>query len=105
MNDVLSITEQYKIGQPIFFKLFELNDKDLKEKLKSICADKLDKYYIDIFESGDVTRTIKSEVPSEISIYFYSGIKITPFGINFHPEHGPVVKLVEFNKYFTLGDD
>lgn len=103
MTAVEKIKERYEIGQKIFEQLFKLTDSELKEKISSICGEQLDSYNSEILAKGsDVTRIIKNEIPKKITIYYYSGISISAFGITYQPEHGEGRNLVDFGKHFKL---
>ena len=105
MSEEKSIEERYQFGLPIVAAFFKLSDAEIIDKLKSICGRQLKslKGY-DILEEGasNVTRMIKSEKPSDITISYYGNIKIHPFGITYNPEHGEGKTLIEFNEHFKL---
>lgn len=102
MNQVEIIMEQYEIGYKIFEKIFQLSDKEIKEKLKSILKGNTKHDYSYILADGEVTRIIKNEKYKSIEISFYGSIEISSFGIYYHPEHGCQDKLVDFNEHFVL---
>lgn len=103
MSTLEEFQVQYETGYKVFEKLFQLSDKELKEKLKSIIGSDLDKWNDGILgnDSG-VERKISNEKYKEITICFYDWISISPMGIYYHPEHGEARKMIEFNKHFAL---
>ena len=96
--------EKYDIGYPIFSELFQLKDLELKEKLKDIIGEELknqESLYI-LNPNTGVTREIHNEKYRKITIEFYNWIEITPFGIDYHPEHGRSQVIRLFDKHFKL---
>lgn len=100
MSQVDEIKKQYEIGQPIFEEIFSKSDKEVKEIIQSITDN--DKDVKEILDNGIVTRVIKDEKPSEITIYFYDGLELNWLGLLYKPEHGSGNLLVKFNKHFKL---
>lgn len=104
-NKELSIHAQYKIGFPVFEKLFNTPSAQLKELLKEILSghmETIDGDYLLSKEGGSVYKESTNDRPTSISISAYGTISISPFGITYKPEHGDSKKLIEFNKYFKL---
>ena len=90
-----------ELGQDILQKFMDLSDKELVAKLKEILYD--DSKAMDVLdEQQSITRMIKNEKPSEISIYFYDGIILDWSGISYAPEHGPTKPLRKFDKFFKF---
>lgn len=99
MSALKDLEERYAIGQAIFEELFKLSDKDLKVKLLDILEGNDD----DILTSKcSCKRLIEDEKPSEISFWFYDGLKVNWSGITYVPEHGSEQQIVKFNKHFKL---
>ena len=93
--------KQYKIGFPIFKKMFDMPYPKLLIKLKELCGEKINNKYI--LNSGKVAKILINDVPSKIEISFYDSITINAFGISFTPEVGGCTKkIIDFNKYFTF---
>ena len=90
---------KWDIGYPKFEKLFNMSSTDLQEKL-SACnfpggiSEELRK------KSFTVKKIIQDDVPWKIELWFYDNIKITPFGIQYCPEHGRVTNIVDFSLDF-----
>ena len=97
--------KMWEEGFPAFKQLFEMSPNELKEKLHSICGEKY-KELIDNaeikWESQTFAEYPNEKTPTEISLWYYDSLSITPFGINYKLEHGDGKKLVEFNKHFKL---
>ena len=99
MTAVKDFEEKYKIGQKIFEQLFKLTDAELKTKLLEL----LDGEDNDILTSKcGCKRIIEDEIPSEITFWFYDGIKVNWSGISMVSEHGSETNVVKFNKNFKL---
>ena len=82
----------------VLYSLFSLNKEQLIYKLKSICS-----LLITFdFDLASITKTIKEDVPFLITVDHYASLNISPFGINYQPEHGEIKKIVTFNKHFAL---
>jgi hypothetical protein len=92
--------EEYKTGLPVFTALFELKKPELMDKLKSICADSV--VSADLFEHGRVIKQTANDTPDFIEVWFYDHLRISPFGINYHPEHGEAITIINFNEHFKL---
>lgn len=96
-----SIQEKYNMGQPILIKLGELKKDELIEAIKKICSG--DSAALEVLENNpSVVKIISDDVISEININWYDKINISPFGINYKPEHGGGRTIVNFNETFTL---
>lgn len=96
------IEEKYKIGRPIFEKLWGLKDIDLKEKLKDICKDY--KNVVDLLNNKNVKciRTIHNEVPYDIRFNFYDNVEIFWLGIYYRSEYGENRNIKRFDEHFKL---
>lgn len=97
-----SIGEMFEIGKPIFESLFNLNDNDLKEKIKDICKDHEDVLNILNNKNCKCVRTIINEKPNKIEFYFYDTIEIIYLGIYYKSEYGENISIRRFDEYFKL---
>jgi len=107
IKDAVSrLEKKYEIGLKVFEQLFKLTDKELKEKLETICGDKLKRISNNddlLTKSSCVQRIIEDERPSKITIAFYDRIIINAFGINYDAEHHDKQdSLAKFNEHFSL---
>jgi len=99
----MNIEKVYKDGLKILEKLNKLSDSELKSKLNDIIGDDINnKNDLILSDNSQTDRKIRNEVINEITIYYYDGIRISPFGINYCPEHGESVKLLDFDKVSKL---
>ena len=98
MSEWANFEEQWKQGYPVFEKLFNLKKDELKVLLLEICGDK----YEELIKNCRVYKSITDDRPDKIEVCFYDKLSITPFGINYCPEHGEGSEVVKFNKFFTL---
>lgn len=102
------IEQQYKIGQPIFEKLFALNSAQIKVAVGKILRTRFDRYsHIEyLFEVGQdhnrVTKILHNDKPWELSIDAYDSIKINFNGIYVKLEHYNNFLVFPFDEYFTL---
>ena len=101
MGDSLekTIKSKWDKGYPKFEKLFNSSSAEIQEKLSSC------KFQEDIIKSlkekqFSVIKEIHDDVPWEINLWYYDKIAITPFGIQFKPEHGPVQDIADFSVDF-----
>lgn len=93
--------EQYKIGFPIFEKLFQLKKVDLIKVMQDIFQD--NETVMEILKNNPkVIKTLDDDEPSDIKIYFYSSIEITYFGVRYKPEHGSSEIILKFDKFFNV---
>lgn len=99
--DMLELEKKYKIGNSILTKLNELNDIELKEKVKSICGNKEELNHFFIPEAT-VKRIIENETISEISFHYCTSLYINSFKVSFHDSHRAPITLLEFDKHFKL---
>ena len=100
MNAVEKLQKQHEIGQPIFEQFFSLSDKELKEKVKSVCMN--GKGVVDIIDNNcEIKRIIINEKPYEILISYYDSIKLNWQGIHYVPEHGSNSIIIHFNEFFN----
>lgn len=99
MLAVKDFEEKHKIGQKIFEQLFVLSDADLKIKLLEL-LDEEDNNILK-FDCG-CKRIIEDEVPSSITFWYYSGIRVNWSGISMVAEHGSETNIIKFNKNFKL---
>lgn len=97
--------KQWEIGFPIFKQLFDMEPKELREKLHSICGED----YKELIDNSSITWEMKTmsvreqiKTPYEISLNYYNSITITPFGIVYKPEHGSGKNIISFNEHFKL---
>lgn len=95
-----NIEQKYKDGLPAFKKLFDMNSKDLKAKLSKICGSQIQEHMFD--DLAIVKKVIENDEPREIEVWAYDCLSISPFGINFKPEHGNSKTIIEFNQFFTI---
>lgn len=107
MTQAEDINKRYEIGVKILAELFKLTDNEIKEKLTSICGDKINTRNDGLLKprvnnGGSVKRMVENEKPERIEIWFYDAIFINHFGIQYKPEHGPGEDLVEFTEHFKL---
>ena len=91
-----TIKAKWDIGYPKFERLFNMTSAEIQEKVSNCDFDgsvisSLRK------KSFSVTKKIKDDVPWEICLEFYDYITITPFGIQYHPEHGSAENIVDFS--------
>jgi len=101
MSEVNDIVENYKIGLPIFEKLFNLKRDKLIEVLKDICSEH--KRAMENLENNpSVNKESRNDEPYSLKIYNWSTIEIGAMGIYFKPEHEPGDYIVRFNKFFKL---
>lgn len=101
METLEQTEERYKIGQPIFEELWKLNDKELKEKLKSILQ--FNPHAIELLNySCDCCRIIKNEKPDVVSFNFYDTLELSWMGIEWIGEHGKRDWLRRFDQHFKL---
>ena len=98
MSDLFDFQKQWEVGYPIFEKLFNLKKAELKVLLLEICGDS----YKEIIDNCRVYKSITDDQPDKIEVCFYDKLVITPFGINYWPEHGEGSEVVKFNRFFTL---
>lgn len=100
MSDYKEFLERHKFGMPILEQLFKLNKDELKKKLQTICG------HITLPEGllkeGSVEKTISNDVPKSIEVWYYDHISISPYGINYKPEHGNEKEIIAFNEHFKL---
>lgn len=93
--------EQYEIGFPMFEKLFQLKKDDFIKVMKDIFQDNLK--VMEILENKPgVTKILKNDEPEEISIHFYSSIRINYQGVRYQPEHGVSDIILRFDKFFNI---
>jgi len=103
MSIVEQLAENLPFGQAILNKLFELNSKDLKAKVKEICGNKLLTFSHDhLFADGVVRKILSDDQPWQISISYFDSLVIDAIGISFKPEHGIGQFLFWFDKNFKL---
>ncbi len=95
----IDFKKKYEIGFPVFERLFNMDSNSLKELLQRICASHPD---VSVLKEGSVKKEICDDRPQSITISYYSSFSITPFGINYKPEHGGGSTVVEFNEFFKL---
>jgi len=96
-----SLEDKYKIGMPVFKKLFDLPKDKLIKALRLICN--TNKGAIRVLDNNpSVKKEITDDEPSNIELAFYDVIRISPFGITYAPEHGEGSHIVEFNSFFTI---
>lgn len=101
LESMIEIAKEY--GEPIFAEVFALSDKELLEKIESICGEQLPDHILSNYGKGTwVTRVIKNEEPQSITIEYYDSVEINVFGISIKPEHGQSQKIITFNKHFKL---
>lgn len=93
--------EQYKKGFPVFEQLFNMKAAELKDKLKTICGSRIHNDFL-FSTNSTVKKVISNDVPQEITVSFYDRIDISPYGINYKPEHRNSERIVEFNDHFKL---
>jgi hypothetical protein len=100
MNIENKLTDKINIGQSVLFYLFNLNSKEIKEKIRDIIGTN----YIpnDMVDLGTVTKIYKNDEPWEILIEWYDKIKIDWLGIQYNPENGSPLYIRQFDRYFTL---
>lgn len=98
MSDWMNFEEQWKTGYPVFEKLFNLKKDELKPLLLEICGEN----YKELIDNCRVYKSITDDQPNKVEVCFYDKLVITPFGINYWPEHGECSEVVKFNKFFTL---
>lgn len=99
MSKAEDFKKKYEIGFPIFERLFEMKSEPLKELLQRVCASHPD---VDVLKEGSVQKVTLDDKPQSITISYYSSFSITPYGINYKPEHGGGSTVVEFNEFFKL---
>lgn len=93
--------EKYKVGFPIFKKLFELKKNDFVKVMKDIFRD--NESVIEILENKPtVFKTIRDDEPQDIKVCFYSSIEITYVGVSYKPEHGASHYILKFDRFFNL---
>jgi len=92
------IMKKYEYGLTILNDLFKMSIPEFKEKLLSI----LNSTYDEIVKNGRVEKITSNDIPECINIYFYDKITISPFGIDYKPEHGESRNLISFNQHFKL---
>ena len=91
-----------ELGRSILQKFMDLSDKEIKEKLKEILES--DSKSMEVLNNDpSITRIIKNENPYEISLYFYNGVILDWSGIFYDPEHGEIIPLRNFDKFFNFG--
>jgi len=91
----------YDVGFPIFKKLFDLKKDDFITVMKCIFSENED--VLEILNSNpSVNKKLRNDEPQEISVFFYSGIKITYFGVDFQPEHGSASTILRFNNLLNI---
>ena len=101
MSSESTIQKRWDTGYPTFKKLFDMPYKDLKEILKRILSSHSDDVEYTINE-GKVFKEYENDEPHKLGVYCYGSVTISPFGIDYKPEHGPGRTLVEFNEFFKL---
>jgi hypothetical protein len=102
MSIVETITENLPYGKEIIGKLFELDSKSIRTKLKEICGERLANYQ-HLFDDGEVEKIIKNDEPFCISLSYFDQIVIDALGIAFRKEHSyKSDMLVWFDKNFKL---
>jgi len=96
--------ERLAIGMPIFLKLSDLPHLELIEVLKKVLVNH--PKVVGIFSVPPilVRKTIDNDEVQEINIISWNCLKIHPLGIYYKPEHGTDIRIIDFDKYFTLGD-
>lgn len=95
--------KQFKEGFPVFEKLFNMKNPELKAKVKEIVSGHLNESQLDVITDGGVIKKIQDDEPTDIEFWYYNScLSITPFGIHFKPEHGTARKLLAFDKFFQL---
>ena len=99
-NSAATIEQNHRIGLPIFKKLFEMNSKELKIKLSQICGNLVPDHVFD--GHAVVIKVSMNDEPYSIEVFAYDSLLISPFGINFNPEHSSGKTVVEFNEFFKL---
>ncbi len=101
MNLEQQYQEQYKIGFPIFLKLFQLEKDGFIKVMKDIFQD--NKSVLEILENKPkVMKTLCDDEPEEITIHFYSSIVINYLGVKYQPEHGASIMVLKFDKFFNI---
>ena len=96
----MTAQEKYDAGYPTFKKLFDMSKDELKKVLVDIIPQ-----HEETIKGGNVRKVMLDDEPYEMEVNYYSSISITPFGINYKPEHGPGGNVILFNKYFVIPNE
>jgi hypothetical protein len=83
------------LGQVVFEKLFQLNSKQIKAKLREVIDSEFINDYL--LKDGSVQKIILDDEPHKILIHFHDELSINAYGVTFYPEHQkPGKTLIHF---------
>jgi hypothetical protein len=106
LGAVERLLQEYEIGHAIFNKLFKLTDSELKDAIAKILVvmddDRMNLNNFILSNNPDITRSITNMIPDSIGIHYYDSLLISAHGIYFKKEHKDKVRLVPFNRNFSL---
>ena len=91
---------RYEVGKPAFDKLFAMPFEELKKVLREICGSA--NFHDNFFTEATVKKISTDDNPTEIDLYYYSKLSVTPFGIYYEPEHGNSKLIFEFTRFFKI---
>lgn len=104
MSLIKEYEEKYNTGFPTFEKLFWLNKHQLVNLLKQVCNDH--SKVIELLESNpNCYKKLTNDIPEEVTLSYWSTIKIIPTGIQFKTEHGQFEDVVSFNRFFYIPEE
>ena len=97
--------EQIKREADFFVEFFlDKENDDIKQFLIEFFSDpiKPDKEMIDLVNNARVRRVEIDGVTESVSLEYYSTIKITVSGIDYHPENGGPTKILTPHMFYVL---
>lgn len=102
ITSIEQMRANHALGQTVFEKIFQLDSKDIKNKLKELIDSEFIADYL--LKEGSVQKITINDEPWKILIHFHDELVIDAYGIVFNGEHSkqPKTLICFTSKSFKL---